>query len=466
MGSVIVQIDHDAAVPVHTQISDSYASAIRSGQFRNGSSLPSIRALAARLGVSPATVVAAYRDLCDQGFATAAPRSGFRVAGVIAKKESGIRLFPLHRIEPDLRMHPQAEFASLIAVMAASDPGIGGYEEYRGSSALRGVLAELDREIGIVSDPANGMLITSGSQQAISLVARSLAAGSSVAVEDPCYPGARMAFTAAGARVVPVPMTDDGPDPAALKTIAVPGAVSVFYCCPTYGNPSGRSWSIAARQRVLESSAAGGFMILEDDFLGDLDYLDERLPRLASLAPRYPGARVTRIRTFSKCLLPALRLAEVSGESAIIEKLLALKITDDLGCSAFLQRTLARFIAQGDYRRHLERVRPRYRAQREALRAAIGSLGEGLSFEDPPAGLCLLGRLSSDVDAARFVSECERAGVLVSPGRDFWHNGSDGADRIRIGFGSLSPEEIPQAVAAMGRALASSKIYAPRFSMI
>ena len=466
MISVLVQINHEADTPVRAQISGAYAEAIRDGRLTPGTPLPSVRALSARLGISPATVVAAYRELCSRGLAAASPRSGFRVVGIKPGLPAERTDFQLNRIEPDLRIHPVAEFASLIFELASADCSIGGYEEYRGHLELRKAIADLDREIGVESEPANGMLITSGAQQALCLIARSQEPGVAVAVEDPCYPGARMAFAGAGARLVPIRMTDDGPAPESLKAISSPGTVTAFYCCPTYCNPTGRSWSEAARRRVMEAASAGGFMLIEDDYLGDLDYLGEAPIRLAALAPDYPKARVVRIRTFSKCLLPALRLAGVSGDPALITRLLSLKVTDDLGCSAFLQRALARFIRQGNYHRHLERVRPRYRATRESLRAALAVLEGHVSFEDPPGGLCLLGRVAGDIDPNRFVAECAKNGVLISPGSDYWHNTADGADRFRIGFGSLSPDEIPTVVTAIERAATASGSFSGGHSIL
>lgn len=455
MISVSVQIDHAAETPVRAQISGAYAQAIRGGRLPPGAPLPSVRALSARLGVSPATVVAAYRELCAGGLVVASPRSAFRVAGGSPRPQER-REFQLNRIEPDLRVHPVAEFAGLLAELASADCSIGGYEEYRGHLALREAIAGLDREIGIASEPGVGMLITSGAQQALTLLGRALEPGVSVAVEEPCYPGARMAFANAGARLVPVRMTDDGPDPESLRAIAAPGAVAALYCCPTYCNPTGRTWSEKARLRAMEAASYGGFLLVEDDYLGDLDYLGEAPPRLAALAPRFPKARVVRIRTFSKTLLPALRIASVSGDPALIARLLALKVADDLGCSAFLQRALARFIQCGNYHRHLERVRPRYRQTREALRDALANIKRPVTFDDPPAGVCLLGHIGEGIDAGRFVAECAKNAVLISPGSDYWLRAEDGARRFRIGFGSLAPDEAPIVAEAIERAADAS----------
>jgi len=330
-----------------------------------------------------------------------------------------------------------------------------------------------------VTNPETGMLITSGAQQAITLIARCFGPGAKVAIEDPCFPGARIAFRNSGADIVPVASTNDGLDSAALKTISVPGAVSVLYCCPTYGNPRGWSWTEAARVRVLEAAHTGGFMIIEDDYLGDLDYLAEKTRRLAGLAAEFPGVKVVRIRTFSKCLLPTLLLAGVSADSAFINKLLALKVADDIGSSALLQRGLAQFIWEGRYEAHLERVRPRYRATREALRGALAAQSpkgdalkgssharDALRFDDPPAGLSLLGYLPPDLDPARFIVECEKDGVIVMSGRDYWFDGANGRHCFRIGFGALSPEEAVIAVSFFNNALVRAREYSVDHSLL
>ncbi len=449
---MIVQIDREASVPVRAQIAGAYAKAIGEGELAAGAALPSVRALSNRLGVSPVTVAAAYRQLCDSGLINAVPRSGFRVAGVKTPPEATRRVFQLNRIEPDLRVHPVAECAHLMAELAAADPAIGGYAEYRGELALRQAIVALDAELGIVSDAAEGVLISAGAQQALTLLGRSLPAGCRVAVEDPCYPGARLAFSGAGASLVPLTLGDDGPDPAALRALANPGEIVAFYCCPSHANPGGRSWSTAARQAVLQAARQGGALLIEDDYLGDLDEPGSAPPRLAALASGYPGVRVVRIHTFSKTLLPALRLASISGEPALIARLLALKVADDLGCSAYLQRTLAAFIERGQYHRHLARVRPRYAAVRETLRGALGALAPAVVFEGPFAGFCMLGRLAPGIDAGRFLAECARLGVLLTPGAEYWFDGRHGHDRFRIGFGSLAAEEVLPVIAVLEQA--------------
>jgi GntR family transcriptional regulator/MocR family aminotransferase len=459
MISDIVQIRRTGPISIQTQIAEGFARAIFEGTLKDGHRLPSLRALSLQLGISAATAAAAYRNLIARRLVAAHPRSGFIVSTVTGAKtaEGATEFLALHRIEPNLRIHPGADFARILADVAAFDKEAGGYEDYRGSRRLRDRLAEFDREDGIATDPGTELLVTSGAQQAITIIARTVGPGARIAVEDPTYPGARLAFASAGTELVPVVATENGPEEASLEKVCESGRIDLFYCCPTYGNPSGRSWDGEARSRVLRASARYGFTIIEDDYLGDLDYLDERLPRLAALASAFPGARVIRVRTFSKCLLPALRVAGVSADEHTISRLLATKSADDICGSALIQRGLARYLELGLYAEHLKSVRPHYSALRSALRKALARAGSGLQFDDPPAGLCLLGSLEQGMDLSRFIAECRSEGVLVSPGPDYWQDGSRGALKFRIGFGGLELADIPRAVDAMKRAATHSR---------
>ncbi len=463
--SVLIQIDRDATVPLHQQISASIERGVDSGSFRIDRNLPSVRALSTRLGVSPATVTAAYRTLLDRGVVEARPRSGYRVvsqgskshalAGVSVQTEAGRPRLPFHRIEPNLAMHPVAEVGHILAQVATEAPESGGYEDYRGYLPLREILSERFTADGVLGARVDGMLITGGAQHAISLCARALRARSSgsapiVAVEDPVYPGARLAFEYAGAQVIPIPMTEDGPDLAKLDALG--SRIDLFYCCPTYGNPTGRSWSVSSRERVLRLAAHHSFAIFEDDYLGDLDYLDEKLPRLASDFPR-TGATIIYVRTYSKCLLPALRLAGVVAPPEFLGPLFTAKMTDDICGSAFLQRSAARFLEGAAYDEHLTRVRPYYRSVREALRARARIPSSGIAYDDPPAGLCLMAKLPAGIDEERFAEACAAEGVLISPGSAYWADPSRGLHLFRIGFGGITLTEIDQAFSRLDRAV-------------
>lgn len=445
MISVSIQLDKQSGLPLHEQISASLKRAIKAGALQ-GKRLPSVRGLAQRLAVSPSTVAAAYRTLVAGHLVEAAPRSAFLVAADVTPR-AGDGVLSLDKIQPHLRHHPVAEFGRLVAEVAGRDESAGGYEDYRGHGRLRELLADLNREAGFPADPQLELLVTAGAQQAIALMARLAGPGARIAVEDPTYPGAHVAFQRAGAVLTAIPAGSEGPDLKVLEKVA--GSLDLMYCCPTYGNPSGRSWSVKTRERVAALAARKGFVILEDDYLGDLDYLDEKLPRLKALAP---GAKIVHIRTFSKCLLPALRIAGVTADPRTIDLLLKEKMGGDITGSALLQRALALFLERGSYRDHLARVRPFYRSVREALRRELAAGVTNIRYGDPPGGLCLLGELPTDVDGVRFAEECRSLGAAIAPGKDYFIKPADGASSFRICFGSIEPEDAPAVARILARA--------------
>lgn len=446
MLSVSLQIDHKRkSQPLHEQISDAIEKAIARGAHR-GTRLPSVRGLSKRLNVSPSTVTAAYRTLVSRHLVEASARSGFIVAA-----ESRIRTaqpgFPLDKIEPNLKHHPIAEFGRLVAEVAASDDTAGGYGDYRSDLGLREQLAILDAEAGIKADPAMDILVTSGSQQAIALVAQMIGPGARVAIEDPTYPGVHLAFQQSGAKLLAIPAKQDGPDMKILETAS--DSIDLFYCCPTYANPTGQSWSIRTRERVAALALRKGFVLFEDDYLGDLDYLDENLPRLKALAPE---AKIIHARTFSKCLIPALRIAGVTADPHTIDLLLNRKLAADIVTSLLLQRALALFIERGAYRDLLNRVRPFYKSVRDALRTELNKSDSGIAFGAPPAGLSLFAELPDQLDAIRYAAECERLGVRINPGRDYFLDPHSGASAFRICFGGIEPTDASTVVKALDRA--------------
>jgi len=182
MLSVSLQIDKDSSRPLHLQVSDAMEKAIADGAFR-GSKLPSVRGLAQRLKISPATVTAAYRTLVSRRLVEASPRSGF----VVSAESQALKtpeVFALDKLQPNLRMHPVAEFGRLIAEVAAREIDSGGYEDFRGNKKLRERLAELGEESGVAADPSMEIFITEGCQQALALTAQIMGPGAKVAIAN------------------------------------------------------------------------------------------------------------------------------------------------------------------------------------------------------------------------------------------------------------------------------------------
>jgi GntR family transcriptional regulator/MocR family aminotransferase len=253
-------------------------------------------------------------------------------------------------------------------------------------------------------------VVTNGTQQSLDLCARLLLRpGDRAVVEDPGYEGARVAFAAAGAKVVPVGIDDEGLDPARLATTAA----RVVYVTPSHQFPTGAILSAPRRHALLAWARRRRAFLIEDDYDGDLRYESQPLRALAGLEA---NGNVIYCGTFSKSLFPSLRLAFLVLPPALAEAAADAKWLTDRGTSVLLQRVLYDLMASGEYERHLGRLRRRAVSRRDALlRALAEHFGDEVEIGGGTAGLHVvawLPRLAvADLDA--LVARAAARGVGV-----------------------------------------------------
>jgi 2-aminoadipate transaminase len=289
--------------------------------------------------------------------------------------------------------------------------------------------------------PASQVLITAGSQQGLDLCAKVLVdAGSRVAVESPTYLGALQAFAPYEPEFQPVACDDEGPLPDALQ--AARGA-RFLYVLPNFQNPSGRSIPEARRQALVRAAADIGLPMLEDNPYGDLWY-DAPPPR--PLAARDPE-NVVYLGSFSKVLVPGLRLGYVLAPKALFPKLLQAKQAADLHTPGFNQRIVHEVVREGFLQRHVPTVRARYKAQRDAMRAALERhlAPLGCQWQTPAGGMFFWVQLPASVDAMALLPQAVDAGVAYVPGAAFYCADA-AANTLRLSFVTVSPERIAEGV--------------------
>ena len=224
----------------------------------------------------------------------------------------------------------------------------------------------------VVCQP-DDVVVTSGAQQAFDLIARTLVTSGEtcVAIEDPGYPPMRVAFAAAGARLVPVPVDDEG-----LIVEQIPKDVSVICVCPSHQFPLGVTMSARRRKALIEFARARGAVIVEDDYDGEFRYDGAALEALRTKAA---ADVVFYVGTFSKCMLPSLRLGFIVAPRWALPSLVAAKNCLDWHCSTPLQLGVAGFIAGGHLARHVRRMRHIYKQRRSLLLNSINrELGKWL----------------------------------------------------------------------------------------
>jgi DNA-binding transcriptional MocR family regulator len=490
-----IALDPAGDEPLYRQLFDHIVARIRSGAYSPGHRLPPTRDLARELATNRNTVVHAYSELEAAGFVTSTVGRGTFVAASStarparparpAQDESpaatlGIpwsslvsrvadaeplsrydrlttRVPPrdsinLTRMQPSADLLPGALFRRCVDhVLQAQGAKALGYAPREGLPALRSqIVADLARQ-GVPA-AADDLIITTGSQQGLYALARMLVnPGDPFLVEDSTYAGAINVLTAAGARLIPVPSDDEGPEVAALERLTHSGAKGL-YLMPGCNNPTTRQISARRREQLIAWSHRAGVPLIEDDYAADL-HLDGDPPP-ATL--RAMDGDVLYIGTYSKKLIPALRIGFVLIPSVLRPRLLALKHAMDLGTSLLSQHALAEFLERGYLKAHLARVVPEYRRRRDALSSALARHVSPLRFRQPRAGLILWLPLPAGVSPEALFDEAQRHGVLISPSTLHTATGSGSSQGgIRLTFCTEPPDRLTEGAKRLGRALAT-----------
>ena len=490
-----ISLDPGRDEPLYQQLFDQLVDRIRTGALPVGHRLPPTRVLAAELGAHRNTVVRAYEALEGAGFVRGTVGRGTYVAALAAPRRAtapvaasadatpalpwsallstaaqaeplgrfdrlgrataGRDVVNLSRMQPPNELLPDDLLRRCVDhVLRTEGARALGYAPRDGMPRLRGLIArDLERQ-GVPASP-DDLLITTGSQQGLDLLARALVnPGDPILVEEATYSGAINIFAAAGARVVGVPSDAEGPDPRALELLVRSGA-KAFYLMPGCNNPTGARIGAARRHELVRWSHRAGVPLIEDDYAADL-ILDDRP---APPALRALDGNVVYTGTFSKKLIPALRIGFVLCPTALRPRLLALKHTLDLGTSALAQLVLAEFLDRGYLRAHLARTLPEYRRRRDALEVALGRhLPRDVRWRRPETGMVLWLPLPPRFAPEVVFEEALRAGVLVSPGSlntvagDGARNAPSG---VRLCFASEPAERLAEGARRLGRALAA-----------
>jgi DNA-binding transcriptional MocR family regulator len=321
---------------------------------------------------------------------------------------------------------------------ALSSPAVLQYSTSEGNVRLREIVASQYTADGLVTG-ANDLLITTGSQQGLGLIATTLLdPGDVVLVEEPCYLAALQTFGLAGARVIGVPSAGDELDLDALDALAEEHDPKFFYTVPTFQNPTGRTHDLRARQRIAESAMRHGFRIVEDEPYRQLRYFGETLPSLAQFAPDH----VLSLGSFSKVIAPGLRIGWIRTTPDIRPTVIIAKQASDLHTSTVDQAAAAEYLASGRGVAALARIRTEYAARRDAMLAGLPSaLPAGSTWNTPDGGMFVWARLADGWDAAAALGHALAHDVAFVPGTPFYSGQAD-ERTLRLSFTTYAPERI------------------------
>jgi 2-aminoadipate transaminase len=347
---------------------------------------------------------------------------------------------------PSPRTFPVGEFAEACAKVLHDDgPGALQYAASEGYAPLREMVAAM---LPWQVDPAQ-VLITTGSQQGLDLIAKVLIdAGSPVLVETPTYLGALQAFAPMEPEVISVASDEHGVD---VDDLAAKAAAARFlYLLPNFQNPTGRTMTEERRGLLSRRAAELGLPIVEDNPYGDL-WFDAPPP--LPLSARNPDGCVY-LGSFSKVLAPGLRLGFIVAPKTLYPKLLQAKQAADLHSPGFNQRMIAEVMKDGFLDRHLPTIRALYKSQRDAMLLALKREMRDLdvSWNTPDGGMFLWARLPRGMNAVALLAAAVDKGVAFVPGAAFYAGPAD--DRtLRLSFVTASVEQIDTGVAALAAAI-------------
>lgn len=457
-------IDKNLDTPLYIQLYENIKYSIEKEELKDGEKLPSIRSLAKKLEVNNITIVNAYKLLEQEGYVYSIKGSGtyvrkssynmeitymedgdieLMIGGIMPISKNSINFAS---VSPTPEIFPMEEFKHALVEVLDRDKGnaflypeINGYEPFRESISLF-----LDENYNMEVNK-DQIQIISGGQQGIDIIAKTLITpGDLIFVENPTYSGATQAFQSRGARIMSIPMEEDGIDLEVLNKYIKRSKPKFLYMMTNYQSPTTYSYSDEKKNKLIQLSKKYRFYIIEDDFMTDLNYSDEKKLPLKSMDNL---DQVIYIKSFSKIFMPGIRMGFMTVPKKLFKDVLRVKHTTDISSSGFLQRSFDLFLRQGYWNNHIKNTNKVYEKKYNTMVQELRKLEKyNISFVEPKGGLSIWVKLPKEIDSIDLYNECNENNVALVPGKIFFLDDSLYSNYIRLSFGSVSNEEIVEGI--------------------
>lgn len=445
--------------PKYVQIAKHIKRLIDKGKILNEEKLPPIRNFAKALEVNNVTIVNAYKKLQDEGYARQKMGSG-----TYAKKKENTLSFKREYSHTFKRLNsktmkeiidfagetasssyfPVEDFKKVLNDVIDRDGAEAlTYQEALGNEGLRNIIYESfwDENIDF-----NDILIVSGAQQGIDIVSKALVnINDDVIVEKPTYGGALSVFNGRRANIYEIPMEKDGIDLWELEKILMKNNVKVLYTMSYFQNPTGGTYSLEKKLRILELAKIYDFYIVEDDYLSELIF--DKDITYKSFKSLDENDRVIYIKSFSKIFLPGIRIGYMISPRNFRESIQNCKVNTDIATSSLMQRALSLYIEEGFWKKHIDFLNKEYSERYNYMEQYLKEkFKDKVDFLSPGGGLNFFIHLNDSVrmDSTELFYRARDKKVLITPGVIFYKNFRDGLRYFRIGYSQTSIEKIKE----------------------
>ena len=453
-------VELNGTVPKYIQISNHIKKLIEHKVIEDGEKLPPIRSYANFLGVNNDTIISAYKRLSDCGFANKKMGSGTyakRKELYYTFNRTYSNTFKKIKAEDNDKIidfagetiieanFPIKSLKNIINAIIDRD-GINAFTSQNplGYEKLRSII---NREFWNNKLSLDDILIISGAQQGIDIASKAiLNINDNVVVEKPTYGGALSVFKWRRANIYEVPMEMDGIDISAFEKILKKNKISCFYTMSYFQNPTGISYSMEKKKKIIELADKYDFYIIEDDYLSDLIYEDDL--KYASFKSLDKNDRVIYIKSFTKVFLPGIRLGYIIPPKVFKENFRNSKFNTDITTSSLMQRALEMFISQGFYNENIKALKKEYKARYEYMKDLIDKeLGDEIEYNKPKGGLTFyLSLKNKNISSKDLFLNLSKKNVYITPGVLFFRNVYEGEHTFRIGFSQTDNKKIKKGI--------------------
>ncbi|MGL5314642.1 MAG: PLP-dependent aminotransferase family protein [Peptostreptococcaceae bacterium] len=445
-------IELDNSSKKYLQIYNNIKKLILENRIKEHDKLPPIRKLAQLIGVNNTTIVKSYELLENEGYVYKTVGSGTFVSVLKKEKveteEVGENVIHFDSGNPSTDMFPIEDFKSALNMaISTEDKSIFEYDEGLGSEELREKIVEYLKFTNIDTSKENIQII-SGAQQGIDIVCKGIINYSDVVyVEEPTYNGAIQVFKSRGAKIISIPMLEDGIDIGVLKLKLEKVKPKLIYTMPNFQNPTGISYSTYKKKKLIELAEEYDFYILEDDFISDFKFESKDNRPLKSYDDKN---RVIYIKSFSKIFMPGLRIGIVDIPNELLKKILWAKYSSDISTPGLIQKSMYYYMENFNWNQYLKSIEKVYTQRYNMAKQLINEkLSHKLKIKRGDGGINFFIELPRGYSSEDFTRFMLSKGVAILPGSYFFDNQVD--DRFfRINIAKSSIQDLEKGISIIG----------------